>query len=70
MRAEQNSCTRGRERRQAADGKAFLINPFGLEKRMPREMVKFLPWERFRFDPTKLLGISWGNNPMWQEHRL
>lgn len=45
---------------QLADGKGFLIHPFGLEKQMPREMVKFPPWERFPFEPTSLLGVFCG----------
>lgn len=59
-RPEQSSCTAVRESREAADGKGFLICPFSLEKQMPREMVKFLPWERFQFDPTSILGIFCG----------
>lgn len=50
-------CARRRESSQAADGKGFLIRPFSLEKQMPREMVKFLPWERFKFDLKSLLRI-------------
>lgn len=56
----EEQCTGARESRQAAHGKGFLICPFSLEKQMPREMVKFLPWERFQFDATSLLGIFCG----------
>jgi len=57
---EQSSCNWSEESRQAADGKGFPICPFSLKKQMPREMVKFLPWERFQFNPTSLLGIFHG----------
>lgn len=60
FRRAESSCTGVRGSRKTADGKAFLMHAFSLEKQMPKGTAEFLLWERSQFDLTNLLGIFCG----------